>query len=298
MFEFNSLMLWNLQAVGIDFAIIFVLFISLRILKGVASNVRATDEIATRDNFAFGVAYAGGLGALAIMLTGASTGAFGHTLADEAINMVTFGVFGIVLIIIGRMIQDKVVLSKVDIHGEIANGNLSAAFVDVGNMLSVAIVIKAAMSWVETEGFAALPVVGGAFVVSQIILMIASKYRVRLFKMKNSEGDCMQKAMEEGNKALSLRYAGYLLGTSLSITAASGFVAYDPDHVWVAIGYWAVFALIIMVVYAIIQLIAMKLILPGVDISDEVDRQNNIGVAAIELAVSVAIGMVLVVLLV
>ena len=298
MIEFTPVQIWQLQAIAIDFVIIFALFVSLRLAKGLVSNVHATDEIASEDNFAFGVSFAGGIAALAVMLSGASVGEFGATLAAEAANMAVFGVAGLILITLGRLIQDKLVLSQVSLHDEIAKGNLAAAIVDVGNALAVAVVIRASMLWVETEGFMALPIVVAGFVVSQIVLTLASTYRVKLFKVKASgDNSCLQQALEDGNNALALRYAGYLMGTALAITAASGFVSYDAENVWVAVGLWAVMAVVITIVFALIKLVAMKLILPGVDLDDEVDNQKNVGVAAIETAVAFAIGLTLAVLL-
>lgn len=154
------------------------------------------------------------------------------------------------------------------------------------------------MLWVETEGFLAIPVVIAGFVVSQIVLTIASKYRVKLFAVKAAkDNNCMQQALEDGNTALALRYAGYLTGVSLAITAASGFVPYDAENVWIAVIMWAVMAVVLSVIFAGIKLIAMKAILPGVDISDEVDNQKNLGVGAIEAAVAISIGLTLATLL-
>ena len=294
----NNINIWHLQLLAIDFVIIFLLFVSLRLIKGLVSNVHATDEIASKDNFAFGVSFAGGIAALAIMLTGVSQGAFAATMLGEAINMAVFGVIGLVLITAGRAFQDKIVLSQVSLHDQIAKDNLAAAIVDVGNALAIGIVIRASMLWVETEGFQAIPIVIAGFVVSQIVLTIASKYRVKLFAVKSKNGNnCMQQALEDGNTALALRYAGYLTGVSLAITAASGFVVYDAANVWVAVMMWAVMAVILSFAFAAIKLIAMKAILPGVDISDEVDNQQNLGVAAIEAAVALSIGLTLATLL-
>lgn len=290
--------LWNLQATAIDFVIIFLLFISLRLVKGLVSNVRATDEIASEDNFAFGVSFAGGIAALAIMLTGASMGEFGSSLLEEAKNMAMFGIIGLIFITLGRWLQDKFVLAKVSLHDEIVKGNLAAAIVDLGNVIAVGIVIRASMMWVETEGTMAIPVISAGFVVSQIVLTLASIYRVKLFKVKASgDNSCMQQALEDGNTALAVRYAGYLTGTALAITAASGFVPYNAEKVWMAVIYWALMAVIICIVFALLKLVAMKLILPGVDLSDEVDNQKNLGVASIEAAVAIAIGLTLATLL-
>jgi uncharacterized membrane protein YjfL (UPF0719 family) len=294
MIEFNNINFWNLQALTIDFVIIFALFVSLRLVKGLVSNVHATDEIASKDNFAFGVSFAGGIAALAIVLSGASMGDFGASLLDEAINMAAFGVVGLVLITAGNWIQDRFVLSQISLHDEISKGNLAAAIVDLGNVVAVGIVIRASMIWVETEGLMAIPVVIAGFVVSQIVLTIASKYRVKLFQVKASgDNSCMQQALEDGNTALALRYAGYLTGTALAITAASGIVPYDPENVGLGVIYWAVMAIVISAIFAVLKMLAMKLILPGVNLSDEVDNQKNVGVAAIEAAVALAIGLTL-----
>lgn len=298
MIEFNAMNIWVMQALAIDFAIIFLLFISLRVVKGMVSNVHATDEIASKDNFAFGVSFAGGIVALAIMLTGASMGEFGSSLLEEAKNMAVFGIVGLILITAGRFFQDKIVLSKVSLHDEIAKGNLAAAIVDIGNVIAVGIVIRASMIWVETEGLMAIPVIVAGFIVSQIVLTIASIYRVKLFKVKAAgDTDCMQQALEDGNTALAVRYAGYLIGTSLAIKAASGFVTYDAENVWMAVIYWALAAVVICLVFAALKLVAIKLILPGVDLSDEVDNQKNLGAAAVEASVAVAIGLTLATLL-
>ena len=298
MIEFTPVDIWNLQAIAIDFVIIFALFVSLRLAKGLVSNVKATDEIASKDNFAFGVSFAGGIGALAIMLSGASMGEFGATLLEEAKNMAIFGIIGLVLITLGRLIQDKLVLSQVSLHDEIAKDNLAAAIVDIGNAMAVAIVIRASMMWVETEGMMAIPVIIAGFVVSQVVLTLASTYRVKLFKVKaKGDNSCLQQALEDGNTALAVRYAGYLMGTALAIKASSGFVTYDAENVWVAVGLWAVMAVVITVVFALLKLVAMKLILPGVDLDEEVDEQKNLGVASIETAVALAIGLTMATLL-
>ena len=87
MYEFNGITTWSLQAIAIDFAIIIALFVSLKFIKGWVSNLHANDEITERDNFAFGISFAAGLVALAIVLSGVSSGAFAPSLQQEALQM-------------------------------------------------------------------------------------------------------------------------------------------------------------------------------------------------------------------
>jgi len=291
MYEFNGITTWSLQALAIDFAIIVLLFVSLKYIKGWVSNLHANDEITERDNFAFGISFAAGLVALAIVLTGVSSGAFAATLQQEALQMLGYGALAIVLIKLGHFFQDKVALRKVSLHDEIVKGNVTASIIDFGHVVSVAIVIRSALLWVATEGWHGLPIVIAAFVIGSIVLLFVSQYRVMLFKRTNKNGDCLQQAIIDDNLAVGIRYAGYL------VTAATGVAPYAADNINASLLYWAVSAVVSLVAFIILHLVTIKIILSGCDISDEVNRQKNVGVAAISAAVSFAVGITMATLL-
>ncbi|MCW8997680.1 MAG: DUF350 domain-containing protein, partial [Kangiellaceae bacterium] len=143
--KFNAISVWEIQALGIDLAIIIVLLISMKFLKGFFSSVHSLTELKERNNAAFGISFAGGILALAIMLTGVSSGQIADSLVQEAMGMGVFGILGLVLIMAGRQIQDRLVLRQVDIHGELAKGNVASALVDVGHMVAVSLIVRAAM---------------------------------------------------------------------------------------------------------------------------------------------------------
>ncbi|KPH56830.1 DUF350 domain-containing protein [Pseudoalteromonas sp. NEC-BIFX-2020_002] len=297
MYEFNGITMWSLQAIAIDFAIIIALFVSLKYIKGWVSNLHANDEITERDNFAFGISFAAGLVALAIVLTGVSSGSFAATLQQEALQMTAYGLLAITLIKLGHFFQDKVALRKVSLHDEIVKGNVTAAVIDFGHVVSVAIVIRSALFWVATDGWYGLPIVIAAFVIGSIVLLLVSQYRVQLFKRTNRSGDCLQQAIVDGNLAVGIRYAGFLIGSALAITAATGIAPYVADNISASLLYWAVSAMISLLVFIVLHLITIKIILSGCDISDEVNRQKNVGVAAISAAVSFAVGVTMATLL-
>lgn len=294
MFNFDGLTWWTTQALVIDFIIIIALFVSLKQLKGWISNLHAGDEIAKRDNFAFGISFAAGLAGLAIVLTGVSSGAFADTLMDEAIQMFGYGVLAIALIKAGHFFQDKVTLKQVDLHDEIVKGNMTASFVEFGHIVAVSIVVRSAFIWVLTEGWHAIPVVIAAFVVANIILLLVSKYRVMLFKRNN---DCLPTLITNQNHAVGLRYAGFLVGSSLAITAATGLAPYMADNIVLSLVYWAGYALMSVAVFALLHMITIKTILAGVDIREEVVDQENVGVAMISATSAFAIGLTMATLL-
>jgi len=263
-------------------------------IKGWVSNLHANDEIAKRDNFAFGISFAAGLAGLAIVLTGVTSGDFADSLFAEATQMAGYGLLAIGLIKAGHFFQDKVTLQKVSLHDEIVKGNVTAAFIEFGHVVTVAIVVRSALIWVLTEGWHGLPVVIAAFVVANIIMLLVSKYRVRLFKRT---GDCLQQLILDDNLAVGIRYAGFLIGSGLAITAATGLAPYAADNIALSLVYWAFSAVISVIIFAILQLITIKVILSGVDIADEVIRQKNIGVAVISATVSFSIGLTMATLL-
>jgi uncharacterized membrane protein YjfL (UPF0719 family) len=297
MYEFNGITMWSLQALAIDFAIIVLLFVSLKYIKGWVSNLHANDEITERDNFAFGISFAAGLAALAIVLTGVSSGAFAVSLQQEALQMLGYGALAIVLIKLGHFFQDKVALRKVSLHEEIVKGNVTAAIIDFGHVVSVAIVIRSALLWVATDGWHGLPIVIAAFIIGSVVLLLVSQYRVQLFKRTNKNGDCLQQAIVDGNLAVGIRYAGFLVGSALAITAATGVAPYAADNINASLLYWAISAVASLVTFIILHLVTIKVILSGCDISDEVNRQKNVGVATISAAVSFAVGITMATLL-
>lgn len=297
MYEFNGITMWSLQALAIDFAIIVLLFVSLKYIKGWVSNLHANDEITERDNFAFGISFAAGLVALAIVLTGVSSGAFAVSLQQEALQMLGYGALAILLIKLGHFFQDKVALRKVSLHSEIVKGNVTAAVIDFGHVVSVAIVIRSALLWVATDGWHGLPIVVAAFVIGSLVLLLVSQYRVQLFKRTNKSGDCLQQAIIDGNLAVGIRYAGFLIGSALAITAATGIAPYVADNINASLLHWAISAVVSLLVFIILHLVTIKIILSGCDISDEVNRQKNVGVAAISAALSFAVGITMATLL-
>ncbi|WP_199609272.1 DUF350 domain-containing protein [Flocculibacter collagenilyticus] len=293
----TGLTAWSIQALLIDFIIIVALFVSLKYIKGWVSNLHANDEITEKDNFAFGLSFAAGLAGLAIVLTGITSGAFADSLAQEATQMAGYGLIGIALIKFGHFFQDKVTLRKVNLHDEIIKENITAALVDFGHVVSVAIVIRSALIWVLTEGWHGLPIVIVAFIIGNLCLLLVSQYRIFLFRRTNRNGDCLQQAITDNNIAVGIRYAGFLIGSALALTAATGIAPYVADNITASLVYWSITALISIAAFILLHLIMIKAILSGTDISDEINRQKNIGVATISAAVSFSIGITMATLL-
>ena len=278
------------QILFIDLVIAVAMIAALRFLSGVVANVSSTEELATRDNFAYGIAMAGGILSLALMLTGAVSGQPGSTYLNEVISVLAYGILGLLLIKVGRWMQDKIVLRGIELQDQIRAGNLAAALVDAANTIATGLMLRAVMLWVETDALSGLLLVLSAFVSVQILLAIVASYRGWVYSRRH-DGSSLQLALNDGQIALAIRFFGHVIGVALAVTAASGIVAYFTEDIALALLRWVGVALILTIFLSLIASLARKIVLLGVDVVEEVDNQNNVGVAAIEAAIAIAVGL-------
>jgi len=278
------------QILVIDLAIAVAMISGLRFLTGLVANVGSADELASRDNFAFGVAMAGGTVALALMLTGVVSGTPGETYLAEFLTIIAYGFLGLILIKIGRLAQDNLVLRGIEVQKEISNGNLAAAFVDVANTIAIGLVLRAVMLWVDSDSWFGLLIVLAAFVITQLMLALVTLYRQTVYSRRH-DGQSLQAAFQAGNVALAIRFFGHLSGVALALTAASGVVEYQDDNPLLALLAWALVTVIFAMLVSVLSIIARRVILMGIDVVEEVDDQGNIGVATIEAAIYISMGM-------
>lgn len=288
--NFSAVDVYVYQIILINLVIAVGLLSGLRFVTGVVANVDSAEELATRDNYAFGIAMAAGIVALALMLTGAVSGEVSDTYLGEIVSVLAYGILGVILIKVGRLIQDKFVLTGIEIQEQIKSGNLAAALVDAANTLATGLVLRAVMLWVESDTLNGLVVVLAAFVITQLLMALVSKYRVLVYARRH-DGESLQSVLEAGKVALAIRFLGHIFGVALAITAASGVVAYQTENLVMALVTWTLVALVFAILVSLIAGIARKVVLFGVDVVEEVDNQNNVGVAAVEASISISIGL-------
>lgn len=277
---------------AIDLTIAVLLLTLMRYLQGWSVKVNSSKELAERDNFAFGISTAGAVAALGIVLTGAITGAAAHSYLAEAIGMGAYGLFGLVLIRLGRFLYDKIALNKLDKNRQIIKGNISVAIVDASAAIATAIIIRAVLLWAEGLTLDTFIAIFSAFGISQLILVLLTRWRENRFASRN-QNVSMQQALEKGHTALAIHHAGYMIAMALSFNAASHFIHYNPTAYVTNIIGWFVFSIIMLVVLSLLLFTIKKLVLARIDLANEVEEQHNIGIAAVEMAISIAIALIL-----
>ena len=285
------------QALGmliLDFVIVFAVLLCARVLYGLVAGIDVTEEMAGKNNHAVGISLAGATAGIGIMLSGVVTGTFSSTLGTEALSMVVYAAVGLVLMWLTRLIFDKVSLPSFSVKDEIARGNNAVAIVDAGNMVATAVMVRAVMNWSEGTLSSGLMAVAVGYVATQIILTLTTVYRVKLFRMRNREGAGFQDVVRAGNMAVAMRFVGFQVGVALAVTAASGVAVFQAGSDPIVQGLtWGGVSVVMAVILAVLALVAERSVLAKINVTEEVDRQQNIGVALMEVGVYVAIGLIL-----
>ena len=277
---------------AIDISIAILLLGAMRFVSGLTAKVNSTDELAKQDNFAFGISVAGSIAALGIVLTGAISGETAVSYQMEAIGMLAYGLFGLVLIKVGRLVHDKLALNKLNKTEQIINRNITVGIVDAAGAIATAIIVRAVLLWVDGLDLSTFIAIASGFVVSQAMLVLVTRIKESQYA-RNNQDDSMQEAFTNGQVALAMRYAGQVISTALAVTAASYFFLYSPETLITTLVGWFVFSIVMTILVAVLTTIAKKLVLWGINLVEEVDQQHNIGVASIEMAISISIALIL-----
>lgn len=277
---------------AIDISIAIILLGAMRFISGFTAKVNSTDELSKEDNFAFGISVAGSVAAMGIVLTGAITGESADSYLLEAVGMLSYGLFGLILIKIGRIVHDRIALNQINKTEQIKAHNVSVGIVDAAGAIATAIIIRAVLLWVDGLDINTFIAIAAGFVVSQAMLVFVTRIKEKQYA-NNNQGDSMQEAFADGQTALAIRYAGQVISTALAVTAASHFLTYSPETLLTNLFGWLVFSIVMTVLVSVLTTLAKKLILWGINLVEEVDQQHNIGVASVEMAISISIALIL-----
>ncbi|MBI2233500.1 MAG: hypothetical protein HYU57_00500 [Micavibrio aeruginosavorus] len=254
---YNAVLLVNLL-------VVVGIFTSLRLFSGTIAHINASDELLKKDNPAFGISLAGATLAITVMLSGTVYGSMDLDLFHSLINIVIYGLLGIMLMAVTRIIFNKVTLADVPIRDDIVQGN-------------------------KVEGFLALLI---GYAISQVILTGATLINLRVFA-RFHPGSRIQDELKKGNMALALRVSGQKIGTAFALATAAQVVIYEEYDFAPMFLAWFAASIVAIVILKIICRVAERVILFRINLNDEVIRQQNIALGAFQAAIYVSLGYLL-----
>ena len=284
--------LWaTIGILSVDLLIAVGATCALRYLQGLLAGVDTATELAARDNYAFGISIAGGTLALALVLAGAVSGEASDGLLAEAWNVAAYAIVGIVLLKVGTVINDQVIFHQFSLKQQVHENNIAAGIVQAANLIALGLIINTATYWVESDSWLGTFSVILIFFAAQVVLLAVTWLRGRIYE-KRHKGERLQIALEKGNSALAIRYMGHLLSAAFGVKAASGLLAYQSFGLTGLIFNWLFVALVITAVISGLAALARRAVLHNINVVEEVDEQQNIGVASIEATLFIAIGLI------
>ena len=276
----------------INLAIIIALFTCLRLFSGTIAHIDASTEILKKDNAAFGISIAGVTFAVAIMLSGALYGNYDGDLLISTAYVAGFGVLGIILMSLTRLIFDKFTLPDVSLREEITKGNIAVAIADTSNVIAMAIIIRSLMMWVTDNALHDVLILLITYVIAQVILS-STTYIRRLVFRKLHTGWRTQQELKDGNIALALSFGGRKIATAFAITIASNFDFFEIYDFKVIVLPWIIIAITSVIILKIIAYIAERIVLFNVATMREILDDRNIAVGAIQAAIYMALGLLI-----
>lgn len=276
----------------VNLLIVIGLFTCIRLFSGTIAHIDASKEILKKDNAAFGISIAGVTFAVAIMLSGAIYGNYDGDLLISTAYVAGFGILGIALMALTRVIFDKVTLPAVSLRDEISKGNMAVAIADTSNVIASAIIIRSLMMWVTDNSLHDVVALLILFVISQIILTSTTYIRRRAFRFIHM-GRRTQEELKNGNVALALSFGGRKIATAFAITIASNFDFFEVYDFKMIFLPWIIIAVAAVIILKIIAYIAERIVLFNVPTMREIIEEKNIAVGAIQATIYMAMGLLL-----
>ncbi|WP_199611182.1 DUF350 domain-containing protein [Flocculibacter collagenilyticus] len=253
---------------------------------------RLTDELAERDNFAYAIAYGGTLFGYFISLSEPVAQLNALNSLDYAPSFILAVVTTIVLLEIGRSLHNRVFFSHLDEYEQIKEKNIASALMDVGAMLHNGILLYALMSWFGINSYSQLTFVVISFFLCQIPVYLTIRWRERLFKRHN-QGCSMQHFLGQNNIATALRQCGYLLVTGLSFPLANKITAYQAASQLDSLMAIFIVGSMTVLVMTLTSFLLSRFALQNIPTNVEIDQQDNLGVALVEMSIMVSYALLM-----
>lgn len=280
------------QIILLNLFIVIALFTSLRLFSGAIAHIKASDELLKKDNPAFGVSLAATTFAVTIMLSGTIYGSPEIDANYAVLNVGVFGVMGIVLMALTRIIFDRVTLPTISLRDQIRTGNMAVAIADAANVLAAAIIIRTVLIWVTGYTVDSIIALLGGYIVSQFILTTTTFIKNKAFE-KCRKGTDLQGELRNDNIALALRFGGQKIGIAFAIATAAHIVVYERYDIIPILAAWFVASLVAVLAWKILSTIAEKIILWRIDTNDEVLEQRNIAIGALQAVIYISMGLLI-----
>lgn len=244
------------------------------------------EELVVKDNVAFSLTHIGYLSGLLIVMGAALVGPSSGYLLD-LIDLLIWGVVGIVLLNVSLILNDRVILRPFSVRDElIRDQNAGVGAAEFGSAVGNGLIIFGAIAG-EGGGLHTALVF---WALGQVVFFLA----LRIYQWTTSF-DFLQE-VEKDNAAAGVAFAGVLIATANVIRLG---IAGDFESWSGTLTQFATYSLIGLILLPFVRWLGDLILLPGATFTDEIARQDhpNLGAGLIEafsyIAASVLLGWVI-----
>lgn len=285
--EYLSIPFW--QTVALDFVIVILLLVFLRWLSARVAAVKSgIEELSKQDNIAFGISVAGRMLALCVILSAAVSHTGRRFLLAAPLHTLVVGVLGLLLILLGRWMHDRLVLMQIREQKQIGRRNHAVALVEACAALSCAIALRESMLTAHAS-------YGGLVLQMTFTLLV----QLSLFYLcthvlhpHKSTGGNFQQALAQGHLAIALSHSGKLLASGLAVATATKLFHFEFQAIPLTFVSLFIASVCILLLLLLFVCLAKWVILLGVDAEQEIEIQHNVGIAAIEASLFLGFGLI------
>jgi len=267
---------------------LLILFIG-KLINSKLSDYDLNKELTENDNKAIAISFSGFLLALCIVISGVLFSPSTVDYFDESASpflqdikmTVIWSAVGLALLLISRILCDKLMLPSFSNKVELVRDrNVGVGFVQAGSYISTAMVLRASlMSPVDAPLLEDIGLTVIWFIVSQLLIILYS-----IVYQKTTKHDIHQD-LKNDNAAVGVALAGNIVAFGILLSFFIG--TYDSI---LGLIIWALLAIIML---AIVRFVVDKLILPNHSLSAELSEDRNWGAAAIEAITAIGTAMII-----
>jgi uncharacterized membrane protein YjfL (UPF0719 family) len=267
-------------------AVFVIFFLGKFIFDKINPKFKLKEELVEKDNLALALAvtgyYLGLIFVIGATLLGPSSGLF-----EDLVDIVVYGIMGIVLLNISNILNDKIILYKFNNVKEIIEDqNCGTGIIMAANYFANGLILYGALSGQGGDIVTALVF----WLCGQFVLIIAA------FIYNLITPFDVHEHIEKDNVAVGVAVAGIMiaLGNIISTAVAGDFISWQIN-----LYQFISFVVVGIILLPVMRFVTDKILLPGRSLTDELINQEkpNIGAGIIEafsyIAASIILGWVL-----
>jgi uncharacterized membrane protein YjfL (UPF0719 family) len=276
--DYNTL--WVTLYSNTTFIILYLLALKLgKWINDEVTPYSIDEQIISLQNLALATSYLGYTLAITIIYIGALLGPSEGFIAD-LLKVSGYSVLGIILLNVARGINNRLILYKFhNITEVIDQQNVGTGSVQAGSYIASALIIAAA---IHGEG--------GSLLTALVLFAVAQLAMVGMTYVYNKITPFdIHHEIEQGNVAAGIAFSGSLIGVGILLSkGVSGYFVSWQTTGWQLLEY----SLVAFILLPIFRLVFDKLIIPGVDLNQEISEHQNVGAGLLEFAGTIGFSIV------